>query len=168
MRSILDTRPLRVSSVSAAALLAGSLFATSPAIADGNYFPPVKDPVVIKECAACHMAFPAGMLPARSWKAMMANLSDHFGDNASLDAETTRKIEDYLVANAAGAGRDRGKLLRGVGPNDTPQRISELPWFIREHGKDIGQKARQNPKVKTVANCVACHADAANGYFEDD
>jgi hypothetical protein len=168
MQSILATRPLRVLGASAVALLVGGVFATPPAMADGNYFPPIKDPMVTKECAACHMAFPAGLLPARSWKAMMANLSDHFGDNAALDAEITRKIEDYLVANAAGTGRDRGRPLRGLGPNDTPQRISELPWFIREHGKDIGQKARQNPKVKTVANCVACHADAAKGYFEDD
>ena len=168
MRSGLTARLVRVLGGSAAALLVGGLFAAPSAVADGHRFPPVKDPVVIKECAACHMAFPTGMLPARSWKEMMAGLSDHFGENAALDAETARKIEDYLVANAADANRSRGKLLRGVGPNDTPQRISELPWFVREHGKDIAQKSRQNPKVKTVANCVACHADAANGYFEDD
>ncbi|NJL08938.1 MAG: cytochrome C [Methylacidiphilales bacterium] len=161
-------RLARVRGGFAAALLVGGLFAASSAMADGDYFPPVKDPLVIKECAACHMAFPAGMLPARSWTVMMAGLSDHFGENAALDAETARKIEDYLVANAAGAGRDRGKPLRGLKPNDTPQRISELPWFIREHGKDIAQKSRQNPKVKTVANCVACHENAAKGYFEDD
>ena len=33
---------------------------------------PVTDKVVAKECSACHMLYPAGLLPARSWTAVMA------------------------------------------------------------------------------------------------
>jgi len=42
----------------------------------------------IDECAACHMAYPTGFLPERSWQKMMGSLDDHFGENAELDATT--------------------------------------------------------------------------------
>jgi hypothetical protein len=32
-----------------------------------------------EECAACHSAYPPGMLPAASWQRVMANLPRHFG-----------------------------------------------------------------------------------------
>ncbi|KAA5596245.1 hypothetical protein [Blastochloris sulfoviridis] len=96
-------------------LIAGLLTAT-PLFADGLRVPPVNDPVVAKECASCHMLYPAGLLPARSWTALMASLKDHFGDNAELDADTAKRITDYLVANSADTlpgrrGRDRHSWL---------------------------------------------------------
>lgn len=50
-------------------VLAALLFAI-PLAADGLRLAPVKDPVVAKECSACHMLYPAGLLPARSWSAI--------------------------------------------------------------------------------------------------
>ena len=45
------------------------------------------------ECAsACHGAFHPTLLPASSWKRVIANLEEHFGDDASLDDETTEEI----------------------------------------------------------------------------
>ena len=41
-----------------------------------------------QECAACHVAFPPGMLPADSWRRLMNDLPRHFGTDASLDAAT--------------------------------------------------------------------------------
>ena len=70
----------------------------------------------LKECGACHMAFPPQLLPARSWKAIMLGLSDHFGENAELAEPTRAEITAYLVAHAADApGTANGWLfLRGV------------------------------------------------------
>ncbi len=68
----------------------------------------VTDPLTRTECSACHMAYPAALLPARSWTALMADLPNHFGEDASLDEASRGQIESYLVANAAdssGAGR---------------------------------------------------------------
>ena len=55
------------------------------------------------ECGACHWAYAPEFLPARSWQAITSNLSDHFGEDASLDPDTTGKIADYLIAHSADA-----------------------------------------------------------------
>lgn len=153
------TRAFKPAGVAAALTLA---IAGGCALADEfERVKPVADPLTAKECSACHMLYPAGLLPASSWTAMMAGLKDHFGENAELDAETTKKITDYLVANAA---REGGRTKAGT------LRISEQPWFLRKHGKR-GRIAPQTLKrrgAKSPSDCKACHQDAERGYFEDD
>lgn len=133
-----------------------------------DYFPPVADPLVKEECGSCHIAFAPSMLPARSWKRMMGNLKDHFGDDASVDADTAARITSYLVTHAADTGGKRysSKLLRGVAPNSAPLRITELPKWVSEHRK-IPDWEWKHKDVRTKANCVACHADAEQGFYED-
>jgi hypothetical protein len=125
----------------------------------------VTDPLVLKECGACHMAFQPGLLPTKSWIDIMADLKDHFGDNASLDAATAEKIKEYLVNNAG--DRHLTQPQRGV---DAPKRITELPWFRAEHGRR-GRSSPENLKrhnAKSMADCKACHVGAEKGYYEDD
>lgn len=153
----------------AAAIAAAAIVLPAAGVrAEGDFFAPVAEPTTLKECSACHMAYPAGLLPARSWWAVMGGLNDHFGENASLDAKMTATITDYLVANAADAKTNRSKVTRGLDAAVTPLRISDLPWWHREHDGEVGPKAFANPKVGSRANCGACHAGAAKGYFEDD
>jgi hypothetical protein len=156
--------PIAAAPALAAALLAASLAADGPRLA------PVKDPVVAKECSACHMLYPAGLLPARSWAAITANLTDHFGDNAELDAATTQRVADYLVANAADSAKGSGRVLRGLGSTVVPTRITELPWWTRKHEKKDrvapATLARKGAKFK--GDCKACHADAERGIFDDE
>ncbi len=121
--------------------------------------PPVRDKLVQKECGACHMAFQPAFLPARSWQKMMSELDNHFGEDASLDAETAKKIEDYLVKNAG-----RKRWLDGWGT--PPQRISELRWFKSEHRGEVSPRAMK--KAGTMANCKACHLSAEQGNYDDD
>lgn len=134
----------------------------------GHYYAPVADPVVREECGSCHLAFPAAMLPASSWKRMMGNLKQHFGDDASVDAQSAARITDYLVANAADTGGRRfsEKLLRGVSMNDAPLRITELPKWVKEHRK-VPDWEWRHKDVRTRANCTACHADAETGYYDE-
>ncbi|TCO69386.1 diheme cytochrome c [Rhodovulum euryhalinum] len=47
-------------------LILAFVLAASPALADDDYMPPVTHPATLEECSACHMAYPAGFLPARS------------------------------------------------------------------------------------------------------
>ena len=151
------------------AAIAFSLVLLERAQAGGShFFAPVDDPVVKEECGSCHMAFAPSMLPANSWQRMMGQLDDHFGDDASVDAETARRITDYLVANAADTGGQRfsGKLLRGVSADNAPLRITELPKWVREHRK-VKAREWQHKDVRTKANCVACHLDAERGYYDE-
>lgn len=135
---------------------------------DRHFFPPVTDPVVKEECGSCHLAFAPSMLPARSWQRMMNELDNHFGDNANVDAATRERITRYLVANAgdAGGGRSTSKLLKGLSPDSAPQRITELPKWVREHRK-VPDWEWRHKEVRTKANCVACHTKAEQGYYED-
>jgi hypothetical protein len=166
--------PLRSRAFAGAACLAAAALAAALAYhpaanaEDEETFAAVRDAVVMKECSACHMAYPAAMLPARSWRRLTAGLDDHFGENASLDAATTKRITDYLVANAAGAGGRHARMLRGLDRADTPLRISDMPWWIRAHRGEVRPGAFRDPRVGSKANCVACHRRAARGDFDDD
>ncbi len=156
--------------VAAAVALAVVLVPVGRTLADGLTLSPIKDPVVAKECSACHMLYPAGLLPARSWTAMMGGLKNHFGDNAELDAEVTKQITSYLVANAADAGRGGGKIMRDVPQSVTPVRITDLPYFKHKHEKKdrISPATLKRRGAKFPGDCAACHKEAAKGYFDDD
>lgn len=119
-------------------------------------------PVVAKECSACHMVYPAGLLPASSWQRMMDGLGDHFGENASLDAATTAEITAYLTANAGKSGR-RGESTG----SESPLRISEQPWFRGEHD-EITPAYLKRRNIKSFSDCKACHRNAEMGQFEDE
>jgi hypothetical protein len=127
---------------------------------EGRGWGPVQHAATQAECSGCHMVFPPQLLPAESWNAVMGNLKDHFGEDATVDAATAESIRGYLVANAMRSG--------GIDANNPPLRITEFRWFTQEHGKRLRAKVEADPKIGSFANCVACHKGAANGMFDDD
>lgn len=144
------------------------LASVAPALADGKSYPPIADPVVAKECGACHMRYPAGLMPAASWQRIMAGLKDHFGENADLDAATALHVATYLGANADREAPKRGRP--GVTPAvaEAPLRITELAWFKRKHGpRRISPEALRRKNAKSAGDCVACHQDAEKGMFDE-
>ena len=159
--------PFRPVFMTLLALSTAGLVFTRAQAGDDEYFAPVTDPATLSECGSCHLAFPPSMLPAASWTRMMAELQDHFGDDASLDADTTAAITRYLVANAGDAGGYRRDILRGLPRGAAPQRITELPKWVHEHDEVSAAEWRAKD-VGSKVNCPACHIDADKGYFEDD
>jgi len=120
-----------------------------------------------QECGACHMAYQPGFLPRRSWKKTMATLADHFETDASLDEQDRKAIEAYLLRNASDAkyiGGDIGKMGRKIPDTQTPLRISETPYFKKEHRKIPKRLVRQK-EVRSFANCTACHRKAEKGEY---
>ncbi|MDY6891043.1 MAG: diheme cytochrome c [Pseudomonadota bacterium] len=129
------------------------------------------DPLYVEECSACHMAYPAHLLPARSWQAIMNGLEDHFGENAALLPETTDEITAYLVANAADVnpGPRSDRFLRGIAPDAAPLRITETRYFKRKHDEIPKKKVEGNPEVRSFSQCQACHGkEAVRGIFDED
>ena len=110
-----------------------------------------------QECAACHVAYPPGLLPAASWERIMGGLDRHFGTDASLDATTAAEIKTWLVAHAARGGRI------GEPPQD---RISRSSWFVRQHD-ELPASTWKRASIGSPANCAACHAGAARGDFNE-
>ena len=92
--------------------------------AGSHYFPPLAEPVVKEECGSCHIAFSPSMLPASSWKRMMGDLRNRFGDDATVYSALAAKITEYLVNNAADTGGRRcsDKLPRSAAPAQTVAR----------------------------------------------
>lgn len=127
--------------------------------AEGTQQPAVSNAKWKDECGACHVAYPPHMLHAESWRAIMAGLDKHFGSNAGLDAATAGEITAFLENNARSKGRaPSGKPLL---------RITETPWFKSEH-REVAARDWKNSKVKSPANCGACHTQADRGDFSED
>ncbi len=111
------------------------------------------------ECSECHIAYAAKLLPAESWRKLMFGLDKHFGSDASLSEPENKEITAFLVSNAAS---------RWKSPT-APLRITETAWFKKEHDSDeIPLSVWKNPKVKSPANCGACHTGADRGDFNED
>jgi hypothetical protein len=123
------------------------------------------DPLYAEECSGCHMAYPGQLLPAASWRKVMANLEDHFGENAELDAATRQSIETYLVDASLDGGYR--KLFRNLGERK-PLRITELPYFVHEHDEIPSRLIEGNEKVRSLSQCNACHRGAEQGHFDED
>ncbi|MDH5753403.1 MAG: diheme cytochrome c [Deltaproteobacteria bacterium] len=130
---------------------------------------PVDNELYAKECGACHFAYQPGLLPAGSWDRIMAGLSDHFGDNATLDPETTALLRLYLIDNSAESSTAKVsyKIVRSLA-GEKPLRITDVPWIKREHNEEITPRTLERLKIKTLANCQVCHRDAAKGVYDDD
>jgi len=58
------------------------------------------------------------------------------------------------------------KINRSVPADATPLRITETPYWVKKH-REIAAADWKNPKVKSKANCAACHQDAEAGTYED-
>ncbi|MBF0350043.1 MAG: diheme cytochrome c [SAR324 cluster bacterium] len=126
------------------------------------------NPTYQKECGSCHWAFLPGLLPVNSWKKLMSGLNSHFGDDASLDAETEGLISQYLLNNAAETSKARlsQKLFRGISNENPPLRITELPYIVKEH-REIRPAIYERPAIKSFSNCIACHTGADQGIFNE-
>jgi hypothetical protein len=127
------------------------------------------NPVYREECGSCHMAYPPGLLPARSWDRIMNGLQDHFGDNAELDAATGAEITRYLVDNSADRSESRHSrnLLRTLAPDSAPLRITDTPYIRHEHSELPAMAVAGNPDVRSLSNCNACHTQAEQGSFSE-
>jgi hypothetical protein len=111
-----------------------------------------------QECAACHLAFPPGLLPAASWRRVMDNLARHYGTDASIDPARARTLSAWLEAHAGS-----GKRARELPPED---RITRAAWFQREHD-EVPAATWKLPAVKSPAHCSACHTQAEQGDFSE-
>jgi mono/diheme cytochrome c family protein len=117
-------------------------------------------PIYKQECAACHIAYPVGMLPAGSWRRLMGGLSKHYGTDASLDEKSLTEISGWLDGHAG-----TYKQVSEMPPYD---RITKSAWFIRKHNeRELSPAVWKRASVGSASNCIACHNYAAQGSFSE-
>ncbi len=112
------------------------------------------------ECASCHTAYPPALLAANDWKRVMLSLNKHYGSDASVTPQEVQEISQFLVANASTKGSQH------VSPVDPP-RMTKTAWFERKHRK-VPLAAWSDTRIKSAANCVACHTQAAKDSFSEN
>jgi nitrate/TMAO reductase-like tetraheme cytochrome c subunit len=127
-----------------------------PALADGNRMPAQVNAAWKDECGSCHVAYPPSLLSAANWRQMMGTLDRHFGANAQLDAKARDEILAFLETNAA---RKPSKASASL-------RITDTPWFAKEHD-EVPAALWKDARVKSAANCGACHQDAERGDYRE-
>lgn len=150
---------LRFPIVQSVSGLIAALCGAGAAMADSARAPQVPPlPTYQQECSSCHVAYPAGMLPAASWQRLMSNLPRHYGTDASLDPPTVQQLSAWLTAHGGTYRR-----VREVPPED---RITRSAWFGRKHD-DVSPSTWKRPAIKSAANCSACHTRADQGEFNE-
>lgn len=145
-------------------------------VAANDTIPPVRfvgrvlpdDPTWREECGTCHLAFHPNLLPARSWRLLLAQQDRHFDTDLALDPATVATVLAFLTKNAAESSRTEAafKIDRSIPAASTPLRITATPYWIAKHAS-IGAEVWPRAPVGSPANCGACHLDADAGTFED-
>jgi hypothetical protein len=137
-------------------LFAALLFASAGVKAGDHRY--VLSPEYVRECGSCHIAFPAELLPAGDWRAIMARLDRHYGTDASLDERTQTRLTSELERAASTRDKHAG--------SGTPPRLTLSAWFGKEHGK---LPAKATATLPAASQCDSCHRNAATGdYTERD
>lgn len=133
---------------------------TLPALADRLPLPANAPASFKAECASCHLPYPPSLLAANDWRRIMAGLDQHFGSDATVDPQKRQEITAFLERHAGDPAR--------LGNAGNPPRITQTQRFVRKH-HEIPARFWRDPRVKSAANCEACHRGAATGnYGEHD
>lgn len=125
-------------------------------------------PAFYKECISCHTLFPPFLLPSKSWVSMMDGLENHFGDDASLDEQTTESIKEFLVKNSAESSTKESSLriLASLEKEKTYLAITETPFWKNRH-KKIDKAVYTQKEIGKPSNCKACHDNIENGLLNN-
>lgn len=119
-----------------------------------DYF--TKAPSFAKECGSCHTLYAPFFLPSFAWENLMDNLENHFGDDASVDLKTQKEITDFLKENAA--EKFDTKISKNILKNYQNNQIAITQnAYWQELHKDIKDEVFKSEKIKSKANCKACH-----------
>lgn len=136
--------------------IATILLASSAALAESKRAP--LPPAYVEECGSCHVAFPARMLDAASWQAVIGGLERHFGVDASADPQTLAPIRAYLEQAARRKATSTG--------GEPLLRITDTRWFRHEHD-EVPSRLRSGPEAVKLSDCAACHQQAASGSYAE-
>lgn len=126
--------------------------------ADGRLMPSAVPPIYKQECAACHLAYPPGLLPAASWQRIMNGLDRHYGSDAALEPAQVKQISAWLQSHAG--------TYKRVKEEPKEDRITLSAWFIRKH-REVEPSVWKRASIKSAAQCAACHAQAEQGDFDE-
>lgn len=118
------------------------------------------------ECGDCHKPFHPSLLSSDSWKQMLADLDDHFGENATLATDPLAEITAYLTEYGGDKWDTEAANRFRITDPKAPYQITATPYWISKHEK-VDPAIFKLKKVGVKSNCGACHTDHYSGRFDD-
>jgi hypothetical protein len=155
-----------LSTLTLSVFAAATLISKAPAD-DEAIFPMPAGKTYVNECGSCHTAYAPGLLPARSWRKMMAGLRNHFGEDASLAEPDQLEILKHLELLASDGSQANMRMRRingAIAAGTIPLRVSETGYFKYMHDEVPGYIWKRK-KIGSPTNCVACHPRANEGRY---
>ena len=135
---------------------------------DESSLKPVNNPTYETTCGECHFLYQPELLPSASWKKILDQPDDHFGEELDINPESESVISGYLIANSAekSSAKIAFKIMKSIG-NQTLQRITEIPYIQKNH-HEISQDIIKRKSIGSLSNCSACHTTAKDGIYDED
>ncbi len=123
----------------------------------------------VNECGSCHTLYPPFTLPKESWVKLMKpkELLNHFGDDASLDEDIRADIERFLVNNSSEHSTKEAAFYIGQSAKNKDIIVITKTSYWKKRHKEIKKELFESKKVRSKANCKACHSDIEYGLIED-
>ena len=131
-------------------------------------FRSASDPTYRNTCAGCHFPYPPELLPAASWKTILSQTENHFGEKVPMDPKSKEAILTYLSQNGADRSSSKKsiKIMKSLN-GQTPLRITEIPYIQKKH-RGINSEIFGRKSIGSLSNCTACHRTAKQGNFNED
>lgn len=105
--------------------------------------------VYVQQCATCHVALPAAVLPTQTWQTLVTD-SAHYGVTLpAIDRFEQQLMLNYLQVYSR----------RHQGRGSVPYRLKDSAYFQALH------PAVALPEPLTLRSCVACHDGAAEQNY---
>jgi cytochrome b len=118
------------------------------------------------ECSDCHALYHPSLRSSANWASVMDNLSDHFGEDASLNETSRLEIKKFLMENDASTFDTEVSHRIGRAADETLRMTDTKYWKKRHH--DIDDALFKSKEVGSKINCTKCHKDAVIGRFDDE
>ncbi len=118
----------------------------------------------VTECGDCHIAFHPSLMNSANWGDLMANLDDHFGEDAYLDEETAAGISAWLQEFSSEKFDSKPSHVFATVDPEAPYTITKTPFWVSTH-EDISEDVFKQKPIYAKTNCAACHSDAESGRF---
>lgn len=133
-----------------------------------DYLKTATNPTYKETCGECHFAYQPELLPSASWRKILNQLDDHFGEEIETEPDTIKNISEYLKTNGAetSSAEIPVKIMKSLGRR-TPNRITDIPYIRRKHHK-LDAAVFKLESVGSFANCTACHITAEKGIYDDE
>ncbi|MCR4378040.1 MAG: cytochrome b/b6 domain-containing protein [Rhodospirillales bacterium] len=162
-----QARPLAALTVIAAFVsLAGSMLWVFSTMPPSGLLTLPANKTYESECGDCHLPFHPSLLSSDSWKQMLENLDDHFGDDATISGDTLIEVTAYLT-NYGGDKWDTEASNRfNIVDPKAPYQITATPYWVRKH-EGVDPNFFKLKKVGAKSNCGGCHTDHYSGRFDD-